>query len=76
MTVTYLGTVTINDGESVVFDIPADADPAQARREHAEAERKRLAEIADIGRVQNTRRARAARRFKRALQMFARTSWR
>lgn len=38
----------------------------------AEAERVRLSAIADIERTKSTRKARAARRFKRALKMFAR----
>jgi hypothetical protein len=40
--------------------------------ERAEAERVRLAALADIERVRNTRSARTMRRFKRALQMFRR----
>jgi hypothetical protein len=38
----------------------------------AEEERKRLSAIADAARVQNTRRARVARRFRRALTAFTR----
>jgi hypothetical protein len=49
-------------------------DDATARldRMREEDERARLAQIADIERMRNTRRARAARRFKSALRMFAR----
>jgi hypothetical protein len=45
---------------------------ARLDAERAEAERKRLAALADIARVQNTRRARAAKRLRQALRMFVR----
>ena len=45
---------------------------ARLDAERAEAERKRLAALADIARVQNTRRARAAKRLRQALRMFLR----
>jgi hypothetical protein len=49
----------------------ADASARLDREREAEA-RAQAAKAADIERVKNTRRARAARRFRSALQMFAR----
>jgi hypothetical protein len=63
-------------GYADVFLAPGSADPvslmiadasAKLDREHAEAERIRLAAIADIERAKATRRARAAKRFRHAL---------
>ena len=45
---------------------------AELDRQRAVEERARLAAIADIERAKNMRRARAARRFKQALKVFAR----
>ena len=45
---------------------------AELDRQRATEERARRAKLADVARAQNTRRARAARRFKRALKVFAR----
>ena len=72
---------TIPAGYDSIFIAEGGVDPlaimireghARLDAERAEAERVRLAALADIERVKNTRRARAARRFKRALQMFVR----
>ena len=51
----------------MIREAGAELDAARAADE-----RKRLAAIADIERAKNMRRARAARRFKQALKVFAR----
>jgi hypothetical protein len=67
------GVTYVAEGEAdPVATLIADAN-AKLDREHAEAERVRLAAIADIERARNTRSARAARRLKRALKMFRRS---
>jgi hypothetical protein len=80
----YLGS--FEGGLPNVFEIPEEPlrkIEAQLDRERAEAERVRLAALADIERVRlaaladiervrNTKRARAAKRLRRALRMFVR----
>jgi hypothetical protein len=62
----------VGEGEvDPVARLIADAN-AKLDAERTEAERVRLAALADIERVKNTRRARAAKRLRQALRMFAR----
>lgn len=62
---------TFVDGVDPVSIMVREANAA-LDRESAEAERVRLAQAADVERMRTTRRARAARRFRRALKAFAR----
>jgi hypothetical protein len=69
----YLGSFT--GGLPDIFEIPAEPlrkIEAGLDAERAEAERVRLAALADIERVKNTQRARAMRRLTRALKLFRR----
>ena len=61
-------------GEGEVDPVARMIAEAHAKLDHERdaAERQRLAAIADIERARRTRLARAARRFRRALKMFAR----
>jgi hypothetical protein len=68
---------TFDGGLPDIFEIPAEPlrkIEAGLEAERAEAERVRLAALADAERARNTRGARAMRRFKRALQTLTRTS--
>jgi hypothetical protein len=65
--------VFVADGEADPLTVMLSEANARLDAERAEAERVRLAALADIERARNTRRAKAARRFKRALQMFRRS---
>jgi hypothetical protein len=70
----YLGS--FEGGLPNTFEIPAEPlrkIEAGLDAERAEAERVRLAALADIERVKNTRRARAMRRLTRALKLFLRS---
>jgi hypothetical protein len=60
--------MTTAEVDVTVFE---EADPAEVEEEH-----RQKAAIADLARAQNTRGARAARRFRRALTVATRGSWR
>jgi hypothetical protein len=63
------GVTYVAEGEvDPVATLIADAN-AKLDRQHAEAERVRLAAIADVERAKSTRSASAARRFRRALRL-------
>jgi hypothetical protein len=62
-------TVFVGDGAVDPIKVLIAEGNAKLDREHAEAERARLAEIADAERMRNTRRARLARRLGKALKV-------
>ena len=65
--VTYVGEGQEDPVAVMIREAGAELDAARAADERA-----RLSAIADVERIKLTRRARAARRFGRALKMFAR----
>ena len=65
-----VGMTLVRPGHEDPITVMVREANARLDRERADAERKRLAVIADAARLANTRRARAARRLNRALRAF------